>query len=211
LSSNPIRSSFLCVMVAFAAMPVARACGYHDPSAVNVGMLNLAYPDALYVRTAVWVAQRDGVIGGHPPSLAEQAVADGGAQRSLRLLDTVSSLGLLRDRLGVAREAGPLPSFSIVLMRPMLWSRFVPAGSALSLQPHVQGPLPSDVVVVTDEPVVDALVDGRIGPGDAIARGLLRFYGPPADVAEVSSLIGRLPQARASAASAGPDAMSRVP
>src|SRR5512139_1460539 len=45
-----------------ASAPAVHACGLENPSSVNVGLLNLAYPDALHVRTAIWVAQRDGLL-----------------------------------------------------------------------------------------------------------------------------------------------------
>ena len=50
----------------------ARACGFHDAAAVNLGMLNQAYPDALHVRTAVWMAQRDARV----PVEARKAIRD---------------------------------------------------------------------------------------------------------------------------------------
>ncbi len=52
-------SARVAVMAALLAVafPVA-ACGYHGNAAV--GALNVAYPNALWVRTAVWQAQLDG-------------------------------------------------------------------------------------------------------------------------------------------------------
>jgi len=55
----------IALAVVLVGSPAALACGFHDPSSINLGMLNLAYPDALHVRTAVWLAQRDRLISGH--------------------------------------------------------------------------------------------------------------------------------------------------
>lgn len=199
LRSLDLRLGSLVLAAALAAAPAARACGYHDPANLNLGMLNLAYPDAMFVRTAVWMAQRDGVIAANvaPQGNDEPTARQGGIYR---LFGTVAALGHLRDRLDVALDGRAVPSFSIMLMQPMLWSRFEISGTALNLQAHVTGPAVSDVVIVTDEPVVDALLDGRLSPQDAQARGLVRFYGTPADVANVSSLLDRLTVERSAAA-----------
>ena len=38
------------------------ACGYEDPQSIAIGALNLAFPDSLHLRTAIWQAQVDGVL-----------------------------------------------------------------------------------------------------------------------------------------------------
>lgn len=200
----------LVLAAALAGSPAARACGYHDPSALNLGMLNLAYPDALFVRTAVWMAQRDGVIAGDlaTPGDGQAPPTRGSADR---LFSTLAALGQLRERLQVALDGHPQPSFSMVLMKPMLWSRFEIQGASLNLQAHAVGPTASDVVIVSDEPVVEALLSGRISPQDAQARGLVRLYGVAADVTKVSALLGRLTAERTATAPMPDDATPRSP
>jgi len=183
--------------------PAARACGYHDPSSLNLGMLNLAYPDALHVRTAVWMAQRDGAISRDeqpaatdPPTAAIRAM--------FRLRETVLRLGALRERIGAALDGRPVPAFSMVQIGPMLWTRFEPAGAMLAMVAHSTGPASDDVVVVTDEPVVAALLEGRLTPREARALGLVRFYGEQASVEHVVSLLDRVvPEKTASKVDAG--------
>ena len=41
--------------------------------------------------------------------------------------------------------------FSLVLIGPMLWTRFEHAGAALRMDAHTSGPASEDVVIVTDE------------------------------------------------------------
>lgn len=200
--------------VAFAVVlvgsPTAWACGYHDPSSINLGMLNLAYPDALHVRTAVWMAQRDSLISGHEqPQATDSPTARLSEMLSLR--KTVSALGEMRDRLGAGADGQAVPAFSMVLLRAMLWTRFEPAGAALNMEAHAVGPAGNDVVIVTDEPVIGALLDGRLTPEQARQRGLVKLYGSPADVANVSSLLDRLTAANAAAAATRGDATPRRP
>ena len=77
------------------------------------------------------------------------------------------------------REAQePSPGLSILLIGPMLWTRIVPSADGLSIVTHLAGAERSDVVIVTDEPVVAALAAGRITAQLARRKGLLRLYGP---------------------------------
>lgn len=187
-----IRGNVALVLAAALAAPLAaQACGYHDPSSVNLGALNMAYPDALHVRTAVWMAQRDGELPPRDPS------PDGDPQTAviqsmMRLGRTVAMLGALRDRMAPPKGGGPAPSFSLIVIGPMLWARFEPRAGVLALQAHADGPAQGDIIVVTDEPVIAALAEERITPQEALRLGLVRLYGDRASVEEVASLLDRL-------------------
>jgi hypothetical protein len=180
------------LLTAIGVSPAAQTCGYHDPSSMRVGMLNLAYPDALYVRTAVWSAQLSGAIA-RDEVLPETDPQTATIRAMFRLRATVVRLGELGDRMGASLDGRPVPAFSMVLIGTMLWTRFEPAGAALRTEVHTTGPAPGDVVIVTDEPVVAALLDGRISARDARELGLVRFYGAEAGVQDVASLLDRLP------------------
>lgn len=170
----------------------SHACGYHDPSSVNLGALNMAYPESLHVRTAVWVAQRDGAL---PP---REEAPDRDDERAAKIRAvmgmgmTVAKLRALRDRLEAGYARKPAPAFSVVLIGPMLWARFDRAGAGLALQAHADGPAQGDVIVVTDEPVIAALAEERITPQEARRLGLVRLYGDSAGVEDVSSLLDGL-------------------
>jgi hypothetical protein len=75
----------------------------------------------------------------------------------------------------------------------MLWTRFAPAQDGMSMVTHVVGPQTSDIVIVTDEPVVAALVAGLITPLAARQQGLLRLYGPQEGRDRISAWLERLP------------------
>ena len=185
----------LVLAIALAAPSRAQACGYHDPASVNLGALNMAYPDALHVRTAVWMAQRDGEL---PP---RETTTDGDPQTAtinamLRLGRTVAMLGALRDRIAVPAGGRSVPSFSVILIGSMLWARFEPRIGELALQAHADGPVQGDVIVVTDEPVVAALAEEKITPQEARRLGLVRLYGARGSVEDVSSLLDGLAPAQ---------------
>ncbi|WP_156323328.1 hypothetical protein [Bosea sp. AAP35] len=150
---------------------LASACGFEDPKGADTarGAINWIYPDALHVTSAVWRAQLEGVIRRDERPEAVRALL--GYRR------TAADLVKLRDRLVVAMDGEAGPSLSILLIGPMLWTRFAPAQDGLSMAMHVDGAQASDIVIVTDEPVVTALASGQITPLAARQKGLLRLYG----------------------------------
>jgi hypothetical protein len=186
----------MAVFAVWATLPLAlasHACGFHDPAGLNRSALNLAFPDALHVHTAVWMAQLQNII-----AKAEQPAADDDRPEALRALasyrEAVGQLGLFRDRAGARIGERTVPAFTVVLVGPMLWTRFEQSGTELVMTPHVTGPSTGDVVVVTDKPVIIALTEGTLMPRSARQLGLLRFYGEPERVAEIAALVDRLSQ-----------------
>jgi hypothetical protein len=86
-------------------------------------------------------------------------------------------------RRGDARDSPP--ALAVVLLEPMLWSRIAAGANALALTVHVDGPATDDVVVVTEEAVVAAIVDGRMTAREALSLGLVRLYGSADRVARI--------------------------
>ena len=189
--TRPIASLLLALAVVLPSR--AQACGYHDPSSMNLGALNMAYPDSLHVRTAVWMAQMDGELPPREPS-PEGDPQTATIRSMMRLGRTMAMLGALRDRMTPPKGGSPAPSFSLILIGPMLWARFEPRNGEVALQPHADGPAQGDVIVVTDEPVIAALAEQRITPQSARRLGLVRLYGDRASVEEVESLLARQAQ-----------------
>jgi hypothetical protein len=181
----------LLLATVLAGCPVVQACGYHDPSSINLGMLNWSYPDALHVRTAVWMAQRDGALSrDDPPAASSPQTATMSAMRHLHAVSM--KLALFRHRLGATLDGRPIPSFSMVFIGAMFWVRFEQSGTRLEMTPHASGPASEDAVIVTDEPVVTALLDGRITPQEARQRGLVQFYNVPENMKSIESLLDRV-------------------
>jgi hypothetical protein len=132
----------------------------------------------------VWQAQRDGRL-----PAAEAAFDDAALEQQRRIVRNTMALNGWRKRLEVAGEA---PSFSVVLLQPVLWSRFEAGAGGLRLRVHEPGPGDGDAVLVTDAAVLAALADGRIDMPQARELGLLRLYGAPAKVHEVERLLTRM-------------------
>jgi hypothetical protein len=185
-------------VVAVALLAVAPAgtwaCGFHTPKSIATNVLLWNYPDALHVDGAVWAGQRAGML----PMPDRRRLQATGTER--KLLDTHAYLAALRalHALGAAfdRRAAPDSASSgkaVVLLETMLWTRF-PAGG--QVEPHVTGPEPGDLVIVTDDPVVRAIADGRLNLAEAMAQGFIRLYGAPEqerDFLETFSALGDEP------------------
>jgi hypothetical protein len=175
-----------------AALP----CGYEDPTSASTarGILNWVYPNALHVATAVWNAQREGILGRDEQPAAVKAL--------LGYHKAVQRLRVFRDRLSAAVDGGAVPAYSMVLIGPMLWTRYELTGATPSMTPHVDGPASGDVVIVTDEPVVTALNEGRLTPQAPRELGLMRIYGSSAATQEVASWLDRVSHRTAASAAA---------
>ena len=167
------------------ALPVT-ACGYHGNAAV--GALNVAYPNALWVRTAVWQAQLEGLLARADATPPANPIAERLALAQ-RYREVSGQLTQLRDHLTTQRPHPPTPTFAVLLMGPMMWSRFEPNGDAMALQVHADGPVSGDVVLLTDEPVLAALATGRMRLAQAIELGVVRIYGPQGAASAVSAAI----------------------
>ena len=170
-----------------AGSATAISCGFESPNSVDSarGILNWTFPHALYVTSAVWRAQSDGVIPRNESVPTINALLGDGYRKAVQKLDA------FRGGLSVANEGRGVPAFSIVLIGPMLWSCFEVGGAAMNMTAHVDGPSKGDVVVVTDEPVIAALNDRRITPQAARELGLMRFYGSPEAVQDMTSWLDR--------------------
>jgi hypothetical protein len=200
-SSRALAAVCLLAACAIHAAP-ARACGYHGS---GVGSLNLVYPKALWVRTAVWEARQAGLLPPPADDPVSPEVAAARAQGLVSVADTALQraagyLHALERSLAAGSPAQAAPSLSVLLIGPVLWSRIVPGTENSGLQFHVASPRSGDVVMVTDEPVVAALVDGTLAPRAALDRGLVRFYGEDAMVrAAVAAFEALAPSAQPSA------------
>lgn len=186
---------FLATLVSAASLTVAASvafsCGFEDPKSASGarGILNFMYPKALYVSTAVWRAQLDGVIACDDPPQKDRSIVAGRSKYDM----AVAHLARLHDKLSGGLDGSPKPAFSLVLLGPMLWTRFVPEGHGIAMTPHVKYAEANDVVIVTDQPVIAALVEGRMRVPVAIELGLIRFYGPADKVAALTSLFDGIP------------------
>jgi hypothetical protein len=163
-----------------AAAPVSDvlACGYDDPRSASRGFLNWIYPDSLHVIGAI---SREVAARRLPLANFDQTGPDLFGHR-FRL--TKMSL----DKFGeMLRAASPKPSqtsVSMVLVEPMLWTRFEPSAVGLHAKVHVSGSEPGDLVLISGEAVIGEIANGRLTIGEADKLGLIRFYGSEEQEAE---------------------------
>jgi hypothetical protein len=175
------QSRTLALVAALAMLPAAAtACGLEDPNSIAVlrGSLQLAYPQALHVGTAVWQAQMAGTLP--RDAFAQREDLSPEARGRLRLVKANALLGKLAARLD-AGTRGPHPGITVVLVGPVLWSRFEPGDGRVRAQVHVAGPEQGDVVVVTDLAAIEAIAEGQLDVAQAIEMGVMRLYGSPAE------------------------------
>jgi hypothetical protein len=142
-------------------------------------MLNWSYPDSLHVGTAVWGAQATGRLP--RDELLDRTELTTEARQQFGYLRAARLLGQLRMALDGADRDAPRPALAVVLLGPVLWSRFEVQGAELSLLVHVDGPQAGDVVAVTEAPVIEALVAGRLDAHEALELGVIRLYGGSAE------------------------------
>ncbi len=160
----------------------ALACAYEDPSAADFqqGVISAFYPKSLYVLGALTQAQLDGIIPSESAPRANYLAGYLKTDRSLHLFGDA-----LRDQQS---EDGEL-AFTLVLIEPMLWTRFQFDGGRAATFVHVDGPQPGEVVVWTAEAALRQIVDHRITFSHAEELGLVRFYGDDAKIARVRMAI----------------------
>jgi hypothetical protein len=173
----------------------AIACGYHDPAQVAAGILNWVYPKALHVRTAVWQAERAGLLApGEANAPKDPFVLQRVAARLQKLAEHVSLRGRVAD--------GPR-AFSVLLIDSMMWTRFLrhDGTPGLTAIVHVAGPGPGDVVIVSHSKVVSELAMQTLTAEDARTHGLIRYYGPDGDVAWLKHVLETSLSARRTVAS----------
>lgn len=164
------------------ATHAALACGLEDPSSISMrrGSLNLAFPDSLHVGTAIWQAQLAGTLPRDPLALRDDLTPE--ARGALRMVRATALLRQFAVRLAEQGTDVERPKMAVVLLGPVMWSRFATEQTVVSPALHVQGPESGDVVVVTDIAVVEVIAAGNLGFEEALSRGLMRLYGPPAEV-----------------------------
>jgi hypothetical protein len=162
-----------CLFWALAAAP-AGACGYHG---LLGDSFSASYPGSIDVAIALRSALDRKQLKAAPavPPLL-------GLVRSTRWLEDFG-------RWAGASAAGA-PDFVVLLVEPGLWTRYRKQGSGLAMEPHVAAPSAGEVVVITGEPALQALVERRLTLADAIKTGVLRLEGAPEEVARVQHLLG---------------------
>ena len=187
----PRRPSFGCrraigavALTSLVAMaPVAFGCGYEDANsaAVQRGVLNFAYPNALHVVGALTQARLAGVVAPPPEAPAGNDPFGSQFHKTTRMLQQFG------DTFGI--EPSEDLAFSMVLIEPMLWTRFAAGGGRVATSVHVSGPAAGDPVVIATEAAMREIVGRRLTAERADELGLIRIYGDPEKIARLRAII----------------------
>ncbi len=182
---SAVRTGALVVVMAIAGVnnpPPVFACAYEDPSAADFqqGVISAFYPKSLYVLGALTQAQLNGIIPAEPAPRANYFAG---------YLKTDHSLHVFGDALRDQHNEDGALAFTLVLIEPMLWTRFQFDDGRATTFVHVDGPQPGDVVVWTAEAALRQIVDHRLTFARAEELGLVRFYGVDAKIARVRKAI----------------------
>ncbi len=73
-----------------------------------------------------------------------------------------------------------LPQISVLLIDSRLWTRLRADASGYAIEAHATGPAPGDVVIVTNEFVLAALIDGSLDARRALDIGVVAVDGDAA-------------------------------
>lgn len=193
-----VGAAALAIGMAFGAASPASACGYENPQAVALGVLNWAYPNALYVGTAVWQAEDAGL-------LPARTQAPSGPLAFYRAATVMKQFGAM---LADAELAQTHSSISVVLIPQVMWTRLQLGPEGVSVRSHADGPSAGDVVIVTSEKVVRALLDGSLNTAAAEDYGLLRLYGTRQEIENARAVMVATTREDAATAHASSGCMS---
>jgi hypothetical protein len=148
--------------------PGAVGCGYHDNVSLARGILNWTYPDSLHVIGAIATAVADGRLPADGP---RAALGLAGYHGTVRALDRHA------QQLRLASGEMPHMVFSLLLIEPMLWTRFESEGDDMRARVHAFGPQAGDLVVISGENVIREIANNHVTVGEVYRHGLMRLYG----------------------------------
>jgi hypothetical protein len=157
-------AAWLAASMLSAAPIAATACGYH--AGPGAGLV-IAHPSSLQVAMAIGSAVGTGGL---------RALPEGSGP--LALLRATGTMRTFAGAIDAAAEG--LPPIALVLVEAHLWGRIATVAGVTHLATHVDGPSGGDLVVVTGEHALRALLDGRLAWDAALATGLVVLDGPPA-------------------------------
>jgi hypothetical protein len=176
--TGPLKRTKALLVAAYvaAALPgMALGCGYHAGFAVG---LTTVHPASIPVALAV----HDGVNSGRLPRLSD-------APAPLALMRATGAMRGLSEALST--NAADLPPVALVLVEAHLWGRITSAPGGTRLEAHVNGPTGGDVILVTGETALRALVDGRMNWEAANASGLVIIDGPAEGREQLARLLAQ--------------------
>jgi hypothetical protein len=163
-----LAAPLVAALLAWRADP-AVACGFDSPLGNTFTPM---HPKSIGVALAV----RDAIVAGVIEPATDPAVAGrAGYWRAVGHLTT------LQRALSSARAESRI-SVSVLFIDSGLWARLTSAPNGFAMDVHTDGAKDGDLVVVTGEPVLAAILDNRLSVAAALERGVMALDGEAADL-----------------------------
>src|SRR5215470_12310640 len=168
--------------LAGAAASRAMACAFDNGGAgVFDGSFEAVRPKASVVYFAIVDAVEHGVLD----RSAFQTIVPGPAG----YWQAVGRINELHRRLAAAAGEQAAPAMSLLFIESNLWARFEPTPQGLTLSVHTPRAGEGDVVVLTSEAGLAAVLDGRLPVDAALERGLIALDGEASTADRAKALI----------------------
>lgn len=173
-------------LLCLGAAPEAIGCGFHEPLEVQLeGMYPGSFPVAVALRRAADKGVIDAAALEAPSRRGEAAYGD-----------TVWRLQAFNKALAASPAAAKLPpSFSLGYVESQLWARISQVEGKTRIDIHTDGPLEGEAVVLTGDPVLTAVLAGRLSVDRALADGLILIEGDESAKAAIRQALNETPTA----------------
>jgi hypothetical protein len=152
----------------------ALACGYHPGLAGAT--FDVVHPKSLGVVVAINGAKQQGLLD-DPTATTKAGDLFGSGYRQ-----AVQDLTALETKLRNAAEffdSDRTGTFALVLVSSRLWSHYRVGGGNAMAEIHASPAGENDTIILSDEAVLDALVNGRMSFDLAVANGLIQIVNDP--------------------------------
>ncbi|XIA63474.1 hypothetical protein ACFIOY_30790 [Bradyrhizobium sp. TZ2] len=154
----------MAALILTAQVGAAASCGF-DSGLGNT--FTPMHPKSLGVAFAVRDAVTSGTI---------EAATDPASAGQAGYWRAVGQLTSLQRALSAAHAEGRM-AVSVLFIDSGLWARLTPSADGLAMDVHTEGAKDGDVVIVTNEPVLTAVLERRLPVADALQRGLIAVDG----------------------------------
>lgn len=172
-------AAVLLLLTSGLAAPPSFACGFD-------GILGDGFSAEHPRSIAVAFAISDAVAAGIVDKAAVAPIVPG----SSGYWRAVGRIGAFHGVLAAANVGGAhAQGISLLFIDSKLWARLAPGPQSYALQVHAPGAFPGDVVIVTSEAILAAVLDGTLTAQRALDLGLIAIEGEPDEAPAIRDLV----------------------
>jgi hypothetical protein len=148
----------------------ALACGYH--SGVAGTRFDVVHPKSLGVVMAINGAKEQGLLDDRTAATKAADLFGSGYRQAVQDLTALETK--LRNVAGFF-DSDRAGKFALVLVSSRLWSHYRVGGGNATVEIHASPAAENDTIILSDEAVLDALVNERLSFDLAVANGLIQI------------------------------------